>query len=254
MAQARLMSPEAMKERLMTVDKESLVNMLAGLASKNSSSEMEVVRFLANYASKEERDRLVVQAFVREVKMEMGKARELAVECCSGKFHMIDEAGPVIRVIDRFFQRMEHREPEKTCEIRGKLTMLVVLMTSLTQFNPEGKIYYFDGDRVANAMDKYVCALLDAIADCPKTEDGVRDMKGKWSEGTRLLLTRIDTLFRDGPAFAEHKRYGLFEALELNAGKKALSILRQSEREEELVDSLDRPLKKQRFASPALVV
>jgi hypothetical protein len=92
-----------------------------------------------------------------------------------------------------------------------RLDMLKFFLERLTGFSAEGSIYDFDGNKVAESIDRAVCETLDKIAD-PKP--------------LQALLSEISEAFQgDARQFKRKQAYGLFDGLQLHAGSRAATLL-----------------------------
>jgi hypothetical protein len=135
------------------------------------------------------------------LQIEVERACNAAAAEVGHKFHLLDEANPVVGVVARFADEIYPQHNSL-----AKLDDLVTVGGFLRSFSPEGKIYDFAGDDVANKLDEAVRSCMEGL-----------------SAAERAQLRTDDELavalaFAFAPElFARFKDYGLFDNLKLSS-------------------------------------
>lgn len=156
----------------------------------------------------------LVASFQAEMNGRVEKAHDEALEDCCGKFHLLDEATPVVQAVKDMYSKL-NRFGGMSEGTHAQL--LCVLAKGLAAFDMEGHICDFSGDEVLFEMDKEMLGLLDSIR-----SDGNVDDADTW----RPMLGEIAELFACS-TYKKFQAYGLFEFenMRLRRGSVALSML-----------------------------
>jgi hypothetical protein len=135
--------------------------------------------------------------------MEVERAQNAAEARVGGKFHLLDEATPVLDVVDRFADEICAQQQHNSL---AKLGDLVTVGGFLRSFSPEGKIYDFAGDDVANKLDEAVRSCMEGLSAAERAQLRTDD-----DLAVSLAFAFAPELFKS------FQSYGLFEDLKLSS-------------------------------------
>jgi len=185
-------------------EKEQLVKLVLNLC-KDNDIKLKVIKLSTGRASANIEENTALDSLRKKMRKNIDEAHGQAWEDCCGKEHLIDEATPTVNCIEALFAETQDWNVNDCTRIK----MICMLAEGLSSFDPEGKIYDFEGEQVLEIFDSIVFKLLES-------EIVNKDQN---------VLKSVEKYFSN--SYWKHfQDYGLFELISLQSGLVASELLK----------------------------
>ena len=195
-----------MEDRLKLLAENQLIEVIEMLCKENELNRALVTSFLTSALNSD--SETVLEALKSELQLKIHLAEEEEHLRVGKKYYLIDMATPTAEIVKGLYKEPRYKYANNPL-LRVKIILLLIT-EALCKFDPEGKIYDFEGDEVLSQMDEEVFSLL---------EDSSSDINGN-----KEVLKEISKVFVNSN-WKFFQDYGLFIDIDLESGELALDLL-----------------------------